>query len=130
MIVRAVCRTSPVLLAVLLASCSAAGPRNEKPRVVVAQVSTHWPTRVTSCVARALSEIANSSTATPGRPSGVSPAASSRSIPASQPQAITEVAKPVAVRFGWANYPVVNLWNKAGLPASPFRTDDWLRPKK
>jgi sugar lactone lactonase YvrE len=36
-----------------------------------------------------------------------------------------DVAKPVAVRFGWANYPVVNLWNKAGLPASPFRTDDW-----
>lgn len=36
-----------------------------------------------------------------------------------------EVEAPVAVRFGWANYPVVNLWNKAGLPASPFRTDDW-----
>jgi sialate O-acetylesterase len=36
-----------------------------------------------------------------------------------------DVAKPVAVRFGWANFPVVNLWNKAGLPASPFRTDDW-----
>ena len=35
------------------------------------------------------------------------------------------MAKPVAVRFGWANYPVVNLWNKDGLPASPFRTDDW-----
>jgi sialate O-acetylesterase len=35
------------------------------------------------------------------------------------------VAKPAAVRFGWANYPVVNLWNKEGLPASPFRTDDW-----
>jgi sialate O-acetylesterase len=34
-----------------------------------------------------------------------------------------KVEKPVAVRFGWANYPVVNLWNKAGLPASPFRTD-------
>jgi sialate O-acetylesterase len=33
------------------------------------------------------------------------------------------VEKPVAVRFGWANYPVVNLWNKAGMPASPFRTD-------
>ena len=32
---------------------------------------------------------------------------------------------PVAVRFGWANYPVVNLWNKDGLPATPFRTDDW-----
>jgi sialate O-acetylesterase len=39
-----------------------------------------------------------------------------------------EVEKPVAVRFGWANYPVVNLWNKAGLPASPFRTDDWPLP--
>ncbi|MCU0785686.1 MAG: sialate O-acetylesterase, partial [Verrucomicrobia bacterium] len=36
-----------------------------------------------------------------------------------------EVARPVAVRFGWANYPVVNLWNKDGLPASPFRTDDF-----
>jgi sialate O-acetylesterase len=36
-----------------------------------------------------------------------------------------KVAQPVAVRFGWANYPVVNLWNKAGLPASPFRTDDF-----
>jgi sialate O-acetylesterase len=35
------------------------------------------------------------------------------------------VEKPVAVRFGWANYPVVNLWNKDGLPATPFRTDDW-----
>ena len=36
-----------------------------------------------------------------------------------------EVAKPVAVRYGWADYPVVNLWNKAGLPATPFRTDDF-----
>jgi sialate O-acetylesterase len=35
------------------------------------------------------------------------------------------VPAPKAVRFGWANYPVVNLWNKDGLPASPFRTDDW-----
>ena len=35
------------------------------------------------------------------------------------------VKEPKAVRFGWANYPVVNLWNKDGLPASPFRTDDW-----
>jgi sialate O-acetylesterase len=35
------------------------------------------------------------------------------------------VLKPVAVRFGWANYPVVNLWNQAGLPATPFRTDDF-----
>jgi sialate O-acetylesterase len=36
-----------------------------------------------------------------------------------------EVQKPVAVRYGWADYPVVNLWNKDGLPASPFRTDDF-----
>jgi sialate O-acetylesterase len=36
-----------------------------------------------------------------------------------------KVPQPVAVRYGWANYPVVNLWNKDGLPASPFRTDDF-----
>jgi len=35
-----------------------------------------------------------------------------------------EVAAPVAVRYGWADFPIVNLWNKDGLPASPFRTDD------
>ena len=37
----------------------------------------------------------------------------------------SEVSKPIAVRYGWADYPVVNLWNKNGLPASPFRTDDF-----
>ena len=35
------------------------------------------------------------------------------------------VKEPVAVRFGWCDYPVVNLFNKEGIPASPFRTDDW-----
>jgi sialate O-acetylesterase len=35
------------------------------------------------------------------------------------------VKEPDAVRFGWHNYPEVNLWNSEGLPASPFRTDDW-----
>ena len=35
------------------------------------------------------------------------------------------VAKVVAVRYGWADCPVVNLWNKDGLPATPFRTDDF-----
>jgi sialate O-acetylesterase len=43
-----------------------------------------------------------------------------------------EVKQPVAVRYGWANCPVVNLWNKDGQPASPFRTDDFpmmTRPK-
>ena len=39
-----------------------------------------------------------------------------------------DVQEPVAVRFGWANYPVVNLWNNDGLPASPFRTDDFPPP--
>jgi sialate O-acetylesterase len=33
------------------------------------------------------------------------------------------VAAPVAVRYGWANTPDVNLFNKEGLPATPFRTD-------
>lgn len=32
------------------------------------------------------------------------------------------VAKPTAVRYGCTNCPVVNLFNKNGLPASPFRT--------
>ena len=35
------------------------------------------------------------------------------------------VPHPVAVRFGWADFPVVNLWNKDGLPATPFRSDDF-----
>ena len=35
------------------------------------------------------------------------------------------VKNPVAVRYAWANNPDCNLYNRAGLPASPFRTDDW-----
>lgn len=36
------------------------------------------------------------------------------------------VANPVAVRYAWADNPDdANLYNKEGLPASPFRTDDW-----
>jgi sialate O-acetylesterase len=34
-----------------------------------------------------------------------------------------DVAEPVAVRYGWAPVPEGNLFNQAGLPASPFRTD-------
>jgi sialate O-acetylesterase len=34
-----------------------------------------------------------------------------------------QVAKPVAVRYGWANVPEVNLFNLDGLPASPFQSD-------
>ena len=41
-----------------------------------------------------------------------------------------QVAKPMAVRYGWADYPVVNLWNKAGFPATPFRTDDFAMTTK
>lgn len=36
-----------------------------------------------------------------------------------------EVPKPVAVRYAWADNPTCNLVNAAGLPASPFRTDDF-----
>ncbi|HZV34146.1 MAG TPA: hypothetical protein VFB72_06170, partial [Verrucomicrobiae bacterium] len=36
-----------------------------------------------------------------------------------------DVQHPVAVRYGWADCPVVNLWNEDGLPATPFRTDDF-----
>ena len=38
------------------------------------------------------------------------------------------VPRPVAVRYGWANAPRCNLANREGLPASPFRTDDWAMP--
>ena len=37
----------------------------------------------------------------------------------------SEVSAPVAVRYAWADNPVCNLYNNEGLPASPFRTDDW-----
>jgi sialate O-acetylesterase len=37
----------------------------------------------------------------------------------------SSVAHPVAVRYTWAMNPSCNLYNRAGLPAAPFRTDDW-----
>jgi sialate O-acetylesterase len=36
-----------------------------------------------------------------------------------------EIKEPVAVRFAWKNVPEPNLFNQSGLPASPFRTDNW-----
>ena len=33
------------------------------------------------------------------------------------------VTTPVAVRYAWENVPEGNLFNREGLPASPFRTD-------
>ncbi len=45
-----------------------------------------------------------------------------------------QVTAPVSVRYSWAPVPDGNLWNKEGLPASPFRTDSeslkqetWMR---
>ena len=35
------------------------------------------------------------------------------------------VKEPVAVRYAWRNAPVANLFNGAGLPAVPFRSDRW-----
>lgn len=35
------------------------------------------------------------------------------------------VADPVAVRYAWADNPVCNMYDAAGLPLTPFRTDDW-----
>jgi len=37
-----------------------------------------------------------------------------------------QVPHPVAVRYGWDNNPLCNLYNQAELPASPFRTDKWV----
>ena len=36
-----------------------------------------------------------------------------------------EVSTPTAVRYGWGQFFRVNLYNGAGLPATPFRTDNW-----
>ncbi len=37
-----------------------------------------------------------------------------------------KVPRPAAVRYAWADNPQgCNLYNAEGLPASPFRTDDW-----
>ena len=35
------------------------------------------------------------------------------------------IPQPIAVRYGWADNPTCNLFNGGGLPASPFRTDDF-----
>jgi len=36
-----------------------------------------------------------------------------------------DVREPVAVRYAWANAPLANLYNGSGLPAVPFRSDNW-----
>jgi sialate O-acetylesterase len=37
----------------------------------------------------------------------------------------SSIPEPVSVRYGWADNPDINLYNGAGLPALPFRTDDF-----
>ncbi len=39
-----------------------------------------------------------------------------------------EVPQPVAVRYGWAAFPLANLFSEEGLPAYPFRSDEWPWP--
>lgn len=36
-----------------------------------------------------------------------------------------QAKEPAAVRYVWADDPVCNLYSGDGLPAVPFRTDDW-----
>ena len=40
-----------------------------------------------------------------------------------------QVPAPIAVRYGWADNPTCNLYNKGALPASPFRTDAFALKK-
>jgi sialate O-acetylesterase len=40
-----------------------------------------------------------------------------------------KVKKPVAVRYAFTNYPVTNLQNNNGIPAVPFRSDNWPEKK-
>ncbi|QHI68008.1 sialate O-acetylesterase [Tichowtungia aerotolerans] len=39
-----------------------------------------------------------------------------------------QVPTPVAVRYGWGNFPLCNLYSKSGLPVCPFRTDNFPPP--
>jgi len=39
-----------------------------------------------------------------------------------------DVREPVAVRYGWANFPLCNLYGGNGMPAVPFRTDHFSMP--
>lgn len=36
-----------------------------------------------------------------------------------------DVTEPAAVRYAWINVPAVSLYDQAGVPVAPFRTDDW-----
>jgi len=53
------------------------------------------------------------------------PATARITSPATVELSSPEVDHPVAVRYGWANFPLVNLYNREGFPANPFRSDDF-----
>ncbi|MBN8787982.1 MAG: sialate O-acetylesterase, partial [Terrimonas sp.] len=36
-----------------------------------------------------------------------------------------QIKNPVAARFSFSNTAIGNIFNKAGLPVNPFRTDNW-----
>jgi sialate O-acetylesterase len=36
-----------------------------------------------------------------------------------------QIKSPAAVRFGFSNTAMPNLFSKEGLPVTPFRTDNW-----
>ncbi len=40
-----------------------------------------------------------------------------------------QVKQPAAVRYAWKNFALANLYNQAGLPAEPFRTDNAPLPE-
>jgi sialate O-acetylesterase len=39
-----------------------------------------------------------------------------------------DIAQPTGVRYAWTSAPRANLYNGAGLPAAPFRSDRWEYP--
>jgi hypothetical protein len=40
-----------------------------------------------------------------------------------------EVRRPEQVRYAWKNFALANLYNSEGLPAEPFRTDNFPVPE-
>lgn len=40
-----------------------------------------------------------------------------------------QIPAPVSVRYGWADYPICNLYNDVNLPASPFRVESLVTGK-
>jgi sialate O-acetylesterase len=74
---------------------------------------------------------ANGLTAKGGEPKGFEVAGADRKFVAASAQidgetvvaSSPQIPNPEYVRYGWQNAPVVNLFNDAGLPASPFTSE-------